>query len=174
MPSPFPGMNPYLEQPDVWHDFHERFMPIAASCINAEVGPNYYVKIDEHIYVHEADDESRELIGMADIAVTHRGNQVWSKVHAPGGLGLLEPPVKVHVKDVCDLAESFVEIRDRRSKALVTVLELLSPSNKSGRDRPQYVRKRQILLASSVNLVEIDLLRGGARMPFLDLPPCDY
>jgi hypothetical protein len=53
MPSPFPGMNPYLEQEEAWHDFHERFMPVAAEALEAQVGPNSIVKIDEQVYVHE-------------------------------------------------------------------------------------------------------------------------
>ncbi len=46
MPSPFPGMNPYLEQEDVWHDFHRLFLPAAAEVIGAQVQPDYIVKID--------------------------------------------------------------------------------------------------------------------------------
>ncbi|MGH7224123.1 MAG: DUF4058 family protein, partial [Gemmataceae bacterium] len=70
---------------------------------------------------------------------------------------------------------SFVEIRDRRDRQLVTVLELLSPSNKrQGPDREQYLAKRRQFLAGNVHLVEIDLLRGGPRMPVEDLPDCDY
>lgn len=53
MPSPFPGMNPYVEHEDVWHNFHESFMPLAVELLNAQVGPHYIVKMDEHIYVHE-------------------------------------------------------------------------------------------------------------------------
>jgi len=70
---------------------------------------------------------------------------------------------------------AFLEIRDRGNRQLVTVLELLSPSNKRpGPDREQYLAKRQQLLASSVHLVELDLLRGGPRLPMEYLPPCDY
>jgi hypothetical protein len=71
--------------------------------------------------------------------------------------------------------QSFIEIRDRETREVVTVVELLSPSNKrSGPDREQYLAKRLRLLRSWVNLVEIDLLRGGPRLPVIDLPPCDY
>ena len=61
MPSPFPGMNPYLEQEDAWHDFHERFMPLAAERIAAQVDPRYIVKIDEHVYIHELSAEQRRF-----------------------------------------------------------------------------------------------------------------
>ena len=53
MPSPFPGMNPYLEQEVIWHDFHERFLPAAATYLVPQVRPKYIVLIDENIYVHD-------------------------------------------------------------------------------------------------------------------------
>ena len=58
---------------------------------------------------------------------------------------------------------------------MIAVIELLSPTNKaSGSDREQYVGKRKAILASNTHLVEIDLLRGGERMPVQDLPASDY
>jgi hypothetical protein len=129
MPSPFPGMNPYLEQDDAWHDFHERFLPLVADLLVAQVRPAYIVKIDEHVYVHEVPVERL----------------------------------------------AFVEVRDRRNRELVTVVELLSPSNKRpGSDREQYLAKREQILGSSAHLVEIDLLRGGKPLPMADRPDCDY
>ena len=47
MPSPFPGMNPYLEQEDAWHDFHEQFIPSVATLLGAQLRPRYIVKVDE-------------------------------------------------------------------------------------------------------------------------------
>jgi hypothetical protein len=56
---PFPGMNPYLEQKSVWHDFHERFCPTAAEFLTVQVRPDFIVKIDEHLYIHELSDDAR-------------------------------------------------------------------------------------------------------------------
>lgn len=127
MPSPFPGMNPYLEQDDAWHDFHEKFLPAVAERLVPRVRPNSIVKLDEH--------------------------------ESAGGI---ERPV-------------FVEIRDRQSRELITVIELLSPSNKRpGSDREQYLAKREELLNSRAHLVEIDLLRGGRPMPLDERPECVY
>ena len=171
MASPFPGMNPYLEQDDVWHDFHERFLPAAAEVIGAQVQPDYIVKIDEHVYVHELPHEPRRLLGRADLAVT--------PAHDPGesrpAVGLLDAPARVRIPAVDVEREAFVEIRDRRSRELVCVVELLSSSNKySGPDREQYLAKRRLILNSPAHLVEIDLLRGGAAMPSEDRPSCTY
>jgi hypothetical protein len=171
MHSPFPGMNPYLEHPDVWHDFHERFIPRLADLLNAQVGANYLVKIDEHVYVHEVDEEARRFIGRADVAIAQHSPASRTGASA----ALLEAPAQVvPLLLVDEVRESFVEIRDRHNRALVTVVELLSPANKTGSDRQQYLSKRHQILKSSAHLVEIDLLRGGTRMPFEKLPECDY
>jgi hypothetical protein len=71
MPSPFPGMNPYLEQEGLWPDFHERFCPLVAELLTGQVRPHYIVKINEQLYIHELPAESRHVMGRADVAVTH-------------------------------------------------------------------------------------------------------
>jgi hypothetical protein len=69
----------------------------------------------------------------------------------------------------------YLEIRDRRGRELVTVIELLSPSNKrSGDDPEQYLSKRREVLRSAAHFVEIDLLRGWEPMPLRNRPDCDY
>jgi hypothetical protein len=170
MPSPFPGMNPFLEQDDAWHDFHEKIIPMIAERLVVQVRPHYIVKIDEHIYVHELPPEPRRYLGRADVSVS-RSEDITGR----SGIGLLAAPTEVRlpVHDVEQLA--FVEIRDRRSRELVTVIEVLSPSNKqSGSSRDQYLAKRQELLDSRANLVEIDLLRGGKPMPLDERPDRAY
>ncbi len=171
MPSPFPGMNPYLEQEDAWHDFHESFMPRVRDLISAQVDPRYIVKIDEHIFIHEFSAEQRRFLGRADISVG-RGLSDSSRRTATA---ILEAPAEGYLPAVDIERLAFLEIRDRRSRQLVTLIELLSPANKRpGGDRDQYLAKRQEVLASSAHLVEIDLLRGGQRPPLEELPPCDY
>lgn len=172
MPSPFPGMNPYLEQEDVWHNFHEQLMPHLLEVLVPQVRPGYIVKLDEHVYIHELPAEERWFLGRADIGVTRTGTSTGAQ---PAG-GLLEAPAYGRIPPAVDIVrQSFVEIRDRRNREVVTVIELLSPSNKNnGSDREQYLAKRRQLCSGSVHLVEIDLLRGGPRMPIEDLPDCDY
>src|SRR5207302_2445979 len=88
---------------------------------------------------------------------------------------VLEAPAEVGVPAIDTEGQSFLEIRDRDSRELITVVELLSPSNKyAGPDREQYLAKVRALQRTSVHLVEIDLLRGGPRMPWLDMQECDY
>lgn len=171
MPSPFPGMNPYFEQDDVWHDFHERLIPAVAELLEAQVGPNYIVKIDEQVYVHERPRGERSLLGRSDVFLAQSG----AKDQRKSSAGLLEAPARVRLPTSDMEGLSFVEIRDRSSREVVTTIEILSPANKRpGPDREQYLAKRARLLASPAHYVEIDLLRGGPRMPFEELPPCDY
>lgn len=136
-----------------------------------QVRPGYIVKIDEHVYIHERSAEERGFVGRADGAVT-RSDVPPSRPPT----GVLEAPAHGRLPVAIDVERlSFVEIRDRRDRQVVTVIELLSPSNKrNGADREQYLAKRRQLCASNVHLVEIDLLRGGSRLPLEDLPDCDY
>lgn len=172
MPSPFPGMDPFLEQPEAWHDFHQQYCVVCRAAIVRQVGPDYFVKLEERLYIHELSAEERRLLGRADIGVKRGGG---SSDSAPAA-GPMSAPVIGRVLPAVDIErESFIEIRDRESKQLVTVLELLSPANKQpGADREQFLAKRDRLLSSGVHYVEIDLLRGGPRLPIEDLPACDY
>jgi Protein of unknown function (DUF4058) len=171
MPSPYPGMNPYLEQDLVWHDSHESFMPVARDLLSAQVDPDFVVKIDEHVYIHELPVEPRRLVGRADLGVTRRPEAR----SGPKGTATLAAPMQVNVPGVDFQRLSYLEVRDRADWRLLTVVELLSPANKyAGPDREQYLAKRAQLLGSAVHLVEIDLLCGGPRLPLEHLPPCDY
>src|SRR5438046_2088582 len=114
MPSPFPGMNPYLEQPDVWEDFHDRFIVFVAGALEAQVGSNYVVKIENRLYVHELGETERRFFGRGDVGVSERAP---ARTTA-GGTGDIQ-------------REAYIAIRDRRDRRVVTVLELLSPTNKT-------------------------------------------
>jgi Protein of unknown function (DUF4058) len=174
MPSPFPGMNPYLEHEDAWHNFHEQFPDRVVEVLEPQVGPNYFLKVDEHVYIHELPDDQRRFLGRVDAALSTKTGQAKGQA-AESAMATLAAPRRVLLPAVNKIGLSYVEIRDRRSRRLVTVIELLSPSNKRpGPDREQYEYKRAEILASSTHLVEIDLLRGGERMPFDEPVACDY
>src|SRR3569833_1016528 len=70
MPSPFPGMNPYLEQEGVFHDFHQSFIPVARGLLTRQLSPHYLVKVEESLFFHELSAEERRFLGKADFAVT--------------------------------------------------------------------------------------------------------
>jgi hypothetical protein len=163
-------MNPYLEQEDVWQDFHQSFLIHARELLTGQVRPHYVVKVEELVFIHELPGEERRLLGQPDVSVIDRPRPAADGPHA------LQAPTTVWIPPGAVVEHhSYLEIRDRSNRGVVTVLELLSPSNKRpGADREQYLSKRRRLLRSPTHLVEIDLLRGGPRLPVEGLAPCDY
>jgi hypothetical protein len=78
------------------------------------------------------------------------------------------------VKRPIEVRETWIEIYHLPEMELVTAIEILSPSNKGGSGRSDYLAKRNALIDQPVNLVEIDLLFNGSRMPMSGpLPPGD-
>ena len=171
MSSPFPGMNPYFEQSAHWLDFHTEFLSALRRLLAPQVGPKYIVQLEEHIYIHDLPPEPRQRLGNADISLAR--SQTGETT--PLAVGLLEAPAEVLLPQQ-ELEEiPFLEVRDRSGRELVSVIELLSPSNKrAGDDREQYLTKRRELIRSAAHLVEIDLLRGWTPMPQAGRPECDY
>ena len=170
MPSPFPGMNPFLEQNDTWEDFHQSYIVGIRDALSGQLGQNYLVKIEVLLYVHELPADERRLFARADVGVTGEAG-----IGLSAGASGMTAPVQLKLPAVDVERYASLEIRDRRKRRLVTALELLSPTNKTpGPDRDDYLRKRQQLLDFRANLVEIDLRRGGQRPRPPELPACDY
>jgi hypothetical protein len=173
MPSPFPGMNPYLEHPHTWNDFHQTFLTFLRQTLAASVAPDYYVRIDEHLYVHEHAVDEPRLAGRADLSISRQANGNGND--AASATAVLTPPARGRLIIPDYERQVFLEVRDRRNHEIVTVIELLSPANKNaGKDRNRYLTKRDEVLWSGAHFVEIDLLRGGLRPPIEGLHPCDY
>ena len=126
MPSPFPGMNPYLEESDVWQDFRDRYVPALADALGALVRPNFIVKIEEHLFIHEPPAEHRLLIGRADVSLARPQDRAESN----GGTATISSPVIARIPTVDFEKHLFLELRDRKNRELVTVVEMLSPTNK--------------------------------------------
>ena len=171
MPSPFPGMNPYLEQPSCWESLHDALAFAAAEVIVPQVRPKYLVKPRQRLYIHEADSPRHHLgiddFGVAESLRDDASVALATHVVAPA-YGVIAPAADIE-------RQAYLEIENREEDRVVTTVEILSPSNKRGhRDRQQYLAKRQAVLASDVHLVEIDLLRGGPRMPIESIPESDY
>ena len=163
MQNPFPGMNPYLEQPELWNQVHNRLIVAIADEITPQVAPKYRVSIEERVYT-SVDDSL--LVGIADVAVARRdstGNE-GSTMTARS----LTEPTRVRVPMPERVTERFLEVRLTNTGAVVCVLEVLSPKNKrSKQGREAYENKRQKILGTNTSLVEIDLLRVGQPMPIL-------
>jgi hypothetical protein len=173
-------MNPYLESPDVWATFHARMIAEMSDRLSDQLRPNYLVHIETHLWIHDvADDEDgtgrRRLIGRTDAAVSDRDQAEEQQTGSGTMTAVLAPPVRITLAQVDIERQRYIEIRDRRNRQLVTIVELLSPSNKApGDDWEQYQTKRTEALKSLAHLVEIDLLRGGRPMPERDRPKSSY
>jgi len=161
-------MNPWLEQEGHWQDFHTMFLVAIRERLVPKMGPNYYVLLEYHIYVHEEPEDRGRLI-RADLLVTGPPSTERSL-----GTALMEAPTEVEHPAPEAERVPYLEVRHAALGDLVTVVEMLSPSNKQGDNRRQYLTKRDQLLASRTHLVEVDLLRGGEPMPDADRPDCDY
>jgi hypothetical protein len=171
MPSPFPGMNPYFEQPGVWKGFHTSFLIRLADALTPQANPRYFVNVEQSVYIDRGEDE-RELLGYADATVTRNLEPATSPT---GGIATLEAPETGTVRyGAVKKTHRWLTVRDTATRRVVTVIELLSPSNKMGGNRGEYLRKRRRVLRSTAHLVEIDLLRGGPRMPTGGVRASDY
>ena len=168
--NPFPGMNPYLEQPHLWPEVHNEMIALLWSSLGLQIPFGYRLAIEQRLELWEApfvDDRPRFVV--PDLSVTERGElqrevALKERTIPEDGLVVMTPvPTRV----------TYLEVR-AASGQVVTVVEILSPTNKTpGSGRADYVRKREGILASDVNLVEIDLLRGGQSMPLATAIP-DY
>ena len=171
MPSPFPGMEPYLEDPVGWTDVHQRLITTLSTELNRLLPPQYLARIGERVYVAQS---SRSVY--PDAMVLKRSSPTSAVAQGAGGTAVLvasDPPWILTVLPE-EAREVFVEIFSTRGQhRLITVIEVLSPANKaSGSEgRQLYLRKQREILASQTHLIEIDLLRQGEHTV---APPVDY
>lgn len=173
MPSPFPGMDPFLEAPAFWSDFHARFINYWCEAIADALPLNYEARLGERVYLIENEPDERKLV-FPDVSVTQAGTA--GEQPSEGAVATLEP-VTIPLTILDGPRETYIEILHRPDRALVTALELFSPPNKQQPGRTEYLAKRNALLFQHVHLVELDLLRGGHRLPLkqsLPVGDCYY
>ena len=174
MPTPFPGMDPYLERPSLWHGIHNRLIAAIADILGPLLRPRYFVAVEERSYLD--DPSPAGFMTVPDVGVVGP--------YSARPVAVLEWPATVAEPQIVELLmpeqirETYLSIQEVGSNALatdlwldsddglkvVTILEILSPWNKGSREgRAQYTRKREEVINSYTNLVEIDLLRAGQR-----------
>jgi hypothetical protein len=156
-------MNPYFEQPGVWPHFHSAMLNEFVMQMSSALPPGYYATQEVMLFIHEP-PAARRLLGRADDAVAI-GGPAGTGGDTSAGLAVTEPQAVMDVGEPIDIEKHrYVEIRTTSGKRLVTVIELLSPSNKVGGDREVYLSKRNELVLAGVNVLQIDLLRGGPQL----------
>src|SRR5438874_2737138 len=176
MPSPFPGMDPFIEG-RLWRDFHTEFITGVRAALAPGVVPRYVVRIEERVYVERAPEEPEHFV-VSDITVAEgKRDQPFGTGSAATATTAVATPLLRTLPVPERRREAFLTVRERESMAVITVIEVLSPTNKRPETdgRREYLRKREKVLLSPAHLVEIDLLRGGERLPTREpLPPGDY
>jgi hypothetical protein len=166
-------MDPFVESPAYWLDFHARFVNCWCEAVADALPPNYEASLGERVYLVEHEPEARKL-GYPDVAVTQADARLPGAPALAGGIATLQP-VTIPLMILEGPHEAYIEILHQPDRSLVAVLELLSPANKDDPGRTQYLAKRLALFYQKVHLVELDLLRSGFRLPMQKpLPPADY
>jgi hypothetical protein len=172
MPSPFPGMDPYLENPEIFPDFHDSVITYLREALQASLPAPYFAALGRRVWIQV----SRRSVG-PDVQIQRARAAVTSPRPAAATTSavatqLVARPFMVKVAHD-EFREPFVEIYARidDGKRLVTSIEVLSLSNKTPGEqgRELYLRKQKEILASRAHLVEIDLLRAGEHVSAVPL-----
>jgi hypothetical protein len=174
-------MDPYLEHPAGWMGFHNKLIGEIETALNRQLMPAYYADSEERVYVSTESDPGRKVI-IPDIKVVHAGRKR-PRTPKPGGhgraggaVGVCEPVTVTTLLDD-EIHEPYLTVVERDSGRVVTVIEVLSPTNKTAGavGREAYTAKRTAVMRSDTNWVEIDLLREGVPVfAREEYPPCEY
>src|SRR5215475_558637 len=173
MPSPFPGMDPYLEAPEIWHGFHHLLADEIIAQLNALLSPRYYADVEVRTVLEE--------VGVATTKTVYPDAAILETVVATPTSSTAVAIPAAPIQRLAMLPEEHklrtVQVRETATDTLVTAIEILSPVNKRGAGLHLYRAKRTSLLRIDVHLIELDLLRGGERPGWeVKEPPlvCDY
>jgi hypothetical protein len=156
-------MDPWLERPALWADVHDSLILTLRKTLTPLLRPRYYIAVQQRTIVAVVSSESDPMI--PDIAVVTSDDSLRSATASAAAL--LDEPIIVEVPEPIMITEDYLQVVDAADDRVVTVIEILSPSNKHpGKDRKKYEAKRNRIFQTNTSLVEIDLLRGGTPMPF--------
>ena len=169
MESPFPGMDPYLEQH--WRSVHHRLITYAGDQLQANLPRQFRVEVEERVFVAAIEEAGRGVY--PDVHVVDRGGS-HQPTTATGDMAIAEPIV-IELPDE-PITETYLEIVDVTSgNRVITAVEFLSPTNKmAGDGNDLYVRKQRDYRGGAVSQVEIDLTQQGDRwlvLPMTRIPP---
>jgi len=135
MPSPFPGMDPFLEGSPIWTDFHGDFIYAMREALVPKLRPRYIVLAQVHVTVFQEPDEKIGVI-VPDAVVIEGESPLPPETESGGVATTVAVPAIVRLAFSQKFQQTYLEIRERETGKLVTVIELLSPSNKRfGRER---------------------------------------
>ncbi|KYC40579.1 hypothetical protein WA1_26025 [Scytonema hofmannii PCC 7110] len=163
MPSPFPGMDPYLEA-GLWPDVHNALASKIRAFLAPQLRPKYAARIEIYV-VEDTSPESEIAILYPDVEVLQLRTRREASPPLQSGIVTTPPLLTLPVIQPVEIRIPSIEIRDTANNVLVSCVEILSPVNKREPNLTDYRKKRQRLYNANVHLIEIDLLRRGTR-PF--------
>ncbi len=177
MPSPFPGVDPYLESQGYWPDFHVSLTTYCRDILNDVLPEIYVARLGEQLRLIERSDPRGKTV-LPDVTILEGGirTRATAQSATAGGVLTLDPvTIELPVTDIEEVRDLWIEIHRRPDRELVTAIEILSPTNKLGEGYWQYQSNRRSLIRQDVHLVELDLLVRGQRLPMgQDLPPGNF
>jgi len=147
-------MDPYLEDRSLWPDVHSSLISYIREAIQPQIRPKYIARIGERIEV-----ATLQKGYIPDVLVVQPPREPVASIGQTGVL-VADEPLTFDFLDE-ERRVSYIEIVYRETGDVVTLIEVLSPANKSGEGREQYLQKQADLLTTHANLVEIDLLGEG-------------
>jgi hypothetical protein len=176
MPSPFPGVDPYLEHSRFWQGFHNAFMTYALEALLPGLPAHYAASIEVRIYF-ERETSVDDRLRIPDLENVRTGPAASGPLREEAAA----PQGQVLELDALEVREAYLDIYRIADERVVTSIELLSPANKRpGTGRGIYIEKQWEMFSSGVNLVEVDLLRKGQHAVLVSaerlasLPPFHY
>jgi hypothetical protein len=171
MPSPFPGMDPYLEGA-LWTTVHFSLSAEIVRQLAPKLRPRYLVLPAERFVTETPESVA---ISTADIYPDVSVAETRAVAGTAPGTAIAPAPLELATIIPTPIPHVTIEIRDTANRQLVTAIEVLSPTNKRGDGRQEYLAKRRRILLSTAHLLEIDLLRQGQRVPMQrPLPSAPY
>ena len=173
MPVLFPGMNPYLEHPDLWPEVHQRLIQALADQLEQQLPSQYEVAVRKRIYRVSAEDEL--VVGQSE-PVQSTLTELEGAVQNGSTVAVRSQPIPVYVPIPQEVREDYIEICEPGAGEVITVIEVLTPKKKrAGRGRELYEQHREAILGSPAHFVEIDLLRGWEPLSVYGPDgDCDY
>ena len=178
MPSPFPGMDPYLEG-EMWQEFHDRLINQISNQLLATMPKRYVALLAKRTVLSYESvavmEMSRERVFYPDVHVLERSGKLAESVPVVAYPISTIVPVELTSPIPEEIPQLTVEIRDVAERRLVTIIEILSPANKVGDGARDYAERRLSILRTRTHLLEIDLLRQGHRIELIgQLPRASY
>ena len=175
MPSPFPGMDPFLEG-YLWPDVHHNLASVFQQLLTPQIIPKYVARVNLYTVQDSAFEEDLGILYPdVELLLRDKAEEPEAAYAKEENDQLTPPDHRLFILEPIEVRIPVLEIRDKEKNRLITAIEILSPVNKRHPGLEPYRAKYLKLNQAGVHLLEVDLLRRGER-PFRhpNLPEVDY